>query len=75
MIEEYDEKEKISYKDGTNKYLTKQWLAFQISGIEFSVVITYAQLMIIQDKVPTSAKQHGLLASIKKNFNLPSIAM
>jgi glutathione S-transferase len=32
LVDQYDKDEKISYRDNANKYLTQQWLAFQISG-------------------------------------------
>ncbi|OKL57246.1 hypothetical protein UA08_07622 [Talaromyces atroroseus] len=32
LIDQYDKQGKISYKDSPEKYLTQQWLAFQISG-------------------------------------------
>jgi glutathione S-transferase len=35
LIEKYDDNEKISFKSGANKYLTQQWLAFQISGTNY----------------------------------------
>lgn len=32
LVEQYDQKGTISYKTMPEKYLTQQWLAFQISG-------------------------------------------
>ncbi len=32
MVDEYDKGGKLSYKHGPEKYLTQQWLIFQVSG-------------------------------------------
>ena len=32
LIDEYDKEGKLSYKSGPEKYLTQQWLMFQVSG-------------------------------------------
>jgi glutathione S-transferase len=32
LVDQYDTEGKISYKTLPEKYFTKQWLAFQISG-------------------------------------------
>lgn len=33
LVDQYDKDGKISYQDCPGKYLTQQWLAFQISGM------------------------------------------
>lgn len=32
LIDQYDKEDKLFYRDEPGKYLTQQWLAFQISG-------------------------------------------
>jgi glutathione S-transferase len=76
LVEQYDKNGKISYPDNANKYLTQQWLAFQISG-NVLVALTGSELLMkyFQDKAHISGKRHGLPDFTQKSFNLLLIAI
>jgi glutathione S-transferase len=75
LVDRYDTEGKISYDNFPEKYLTQQWLAFQISGkVIWTTSQTYQLLKLPKVKAHTSVKRHGSLAFTQRKSPLRSIA-